>query len=138
MILYTESDAAYLVLPKAHSCVANIFYLSNATAGRPPLNGAIQVICKTLQNVVSSAAKAETGVIFVGSQKAFPFITNLSEINNQQQSSRTRMSEAFESFWRRLAVRTPFAVELSVDMRVFLAGCRWLSLYSVMMMGTAY
>ena len=48
------------------------------------------------------------------------------------------MSKAFESFWRRLAVRTPFAVELSVDMRVPLAGCRWLSSDSAVMMGTAY
>ena len=63
MILYIESDAAYLVLPKARSCVARIFYLRNATSGRPPLNGAIQVICKTLQNVVSSAAESETGGI---------------------------------------------------------------------------
>ena len=58
MILYIELDTAYLVLPKEHSCFASIFYLSNANAGRPPLNGAIQVICKTLQNVVSSAAEA--------------------------------------------------------------------------------
>ena len=44
MILYIESDTAYLVLPQACSRVASIFYLSNATSGRPPLNGAIQVI----------------------------------------------------------------------------------------------
>ena len=34
-------------------------------------------------------------------------------------------------------MRTPFAVELSVDMRVLLAGCRWLSSDSAVMMGTA-
>ena len=49
MILYIESDAAYLVLPQARSRVTSIFHLSNTTAGRPPLNGAIQDICKTLQ-----------------------------------------------------------------------------------------
>ena len=48
MILYIESNAAYLILPKASSRIASIFYLSNATAGRPPLNGAIQVIFKIL------------------------------------------------------------------------------------------
>ena len=31
MILYIESDAAYLFLPQARSRVASIFYLSNAT-----------------------------------------------------------------------------------------------------------
>ena len=47
------------------------------------------------------------------------------------------MSKAFESFWRRLAVRRPFAAELSVDMRVPLAGCGWLSSDGAVMMGTA-
>ena len=68
MILYIESDADYLVLPQAHSRVASIFYLRNATSRRPRLNRAIQFICKNLQNVVSSAAEAETGVIFIGGQ----------------------------------------------------------------------
>ena len=91
MILYIESDATYLVLPKAHSRVASIFYLSNNTAGRPPINGAIQVVCKTLQNVVSSASEEETGGIFVGGQQAVPIITVLSELNHQQPFNRYRI-----------------------------------------------
>ena len=82
MILYIESDAAYLVLPKARSRVASIFYFRNATSRRPPLNGAIQVIFKTLQNVFSSASEAETGGIFVGGQQSVPIITALSELNH--------------------------------------------------------
>ena len=92
MILYIESDAASLVLPKTHSRVVSILYLSNATAGRPTLNGAIQVICKTLQNVVSSASKAETGGIFVGGQQAVPIITALSVLSHEQPASGTRIS----------------------------------------------
>ena len=68
MILHIESDADYLFLPQACIRVAIIFFLGNVTARRPPLNGAIQVICKTLQNDVSSTAKAETGGIFIGGQ----------------------------------------------------------------------
>ena len=90
--MLVESDTAYLVLPKAHSCVASIFYLSYATAGRPLLNGAIQVICKTLQNVVSSAAEVETSGIFICGQQAVPIITALSELNHQQPASGTRIS----------------------------------------------
>ena len=78
MILYIESEAAYLVLPKALSRIASILYLSNATSGRPPLNGAIQVICKTLQNIVYSAAKADIGGILFGGQQAVPIITAIS------------------------------------------------------------
>ena len=47
------------------------------------------------------------------------------------------MSKSFESFWRRLAARTPFAAELSVNMQVPLAVCRWLSLDSAAMMGNS-
>ena len=46
------------------------------------------------------------------------------------------MSKDFDSFWGRLAVRTTFAVELSVDMQVPLAGCGWLNLDSAVIMGT--
>ena len=91
-ILYIESDADYLVLPQARSHVARIFYLRNATAGLPPLNGAIQVICKTLHNVVSSAAKAETCGIFIGGQQAVPIITTLSKLNHRQPTSGTHIS----------------------------------------------
>ena len=35
-------------------------------------------------------------------------------------------------------MRTSFAVEFSVDMQVLLAGCRWLSSDSTVMMGTAF
>ena len=92
MILYIESDAAYLLLPQACSCFARIFYLSNATCRRPPLNGAIQVICKTLQDVVSFATEAETGGIFIGGHHAIPIITELSEINHPQQAKGNRIS----------------------------------------------
>ena len=92
MILYKESDAAYHFLPQARSRVASIFYLSNSTSRRPALNGAIHVICKTLQNVLSSAAKAETGVIFIGGQQAVPIITALSKINHPQPANGNRIS----------------------------------------------
>ena len=66
MILNIDSDAAYLVAPKARSRVAGYYYMSNLpTSTKPPkLNGAILVECKTLKHVVSSAAEAETGGIF--------------------------------------------------------------------------
>ena len=94
MILFIELYTDYLVPSQAHSRVAitSIFYLSNSTDGRHPLNGAIQVISKNLQNVVSSAAEAETGGIFISGQQAVPIITPLSELNHQQPASGTRVS----------------------------------------------
>ena len=78
MILLIESDAAYLVISQACSYVAPIFYRGKATAGHPSLNGDIQVIWKTLQNIISSTDEAETGGVFIGSQQAVPIITAMS------------------------------------------------------------
>ena len=94
MILYIESDAAYLVLPKARSRAAGIFYLSDKCdpKTRPPLNGSIEVLCKTLKNVVSSAAEAETGGIFMNGQYAVQIIAALNELGHPQPSQGIRIS----------------------------------------------
>ena len=66
MILHVDSDAAYLVAPKAKSRIAGYFHLTehpNVTK-HPKLNGAILVECKTLRHVVSSSAEAEVAGIF--------------------------------------------------------------------------
>ena len=87
MILHVDSDAAYLVLPKARSRVAGYFYLSNASGpglSDPPLNGALTVECSALRNVVSSAAEAETGGIFKNSQKAVALRQDLIAIGHPQ------------------------------------------------------
>ena len=66
MILHVDSDAAYLVAPKARSRISGYFYLSDhpRRTQTPSLNGAILVECKTLQHVVSSAAEAEVAGVF--------------------------------------------------------------------------
>ena len=80
MILYVVSDAAYLVLPKARSRCAGLFYLSDYPTQNPPTpkpNGAVHVLCKTLHTVPASEAEAETGGLFLNDQKAVPIITAL-------------------------------------------------------------
>ena len=74
MILNIDSDAAYLVAPKARSRVAGYYHLSSnpLISKHPTLNGAILVECKTLRHVVSSAAEAETGGVFHNAQVAIP------------------------------------------------------------------
>ena len=67
MVLHIDSDAAYLVAPKARSRVAGYFHLSDhpKVTKHPKLNGAILVECKTLRHVVSSATEAEVAEIFI-------------------------------------------------------------------------
>lgn len=87
MRLYLETDAAYLVLPQARSRCAAYFYLSNnltSPTDKPRMNGTVHVLCKTIPNVVSSAAEAETGGIYLGAKDAVPQITALEEMGHPQ------------------------------------------------------
>ncbi len=59
MILSVDSDAAYLVLPKAKSRIAGFYYLTDRDSSY--YNSPILVVCKTSKIIVVSAAKAETG-----------------------------------------------------------------------------
>ena len=86
MILHIDSDAAYLVAPKARSRVAGYFQLTdhpNITR-HPKLNGAILVECKTLRHVVSSAAEAEVAGIFHNATMAIPIRHFLKCLNHPQ------------------------------------------------------
>jgi hypothetical protein len=69
MQLHIDSDAAYLVAPKAKSRVSGYFYLSDKSS-TPTLNAPVHVECALLKHVVSSAAEAETGGIFHNTKTA--------------------------------------------------------------------
>ena len=86
MILTIDSDAAYLVAPKARSRVAGYFQMNTTPSKQkhPTINGAILVECKTLRHVVSSAAEAETAGIFHNAQTAIPIRTFLQALNHPQ------------------------------------------------------
>ena len=90
MILYVDSDAAYLVLPKARSRVAGHYYLGTMpprSPSKPPnisTNGPILTVCKGLRHVVSSAAEAETGAAFHNSKQAIPIQRALSILGHKQ------------------------------------------------------
>ena len=86
MILKVDSDAAYLVLPKARSRIAGYFRLENRTQqlrkDRP--NGPILIECKTLRRVVTSAAEAETSGVFTNAQTSIPIRYILTQMGHPQ------------------------------------------------------
>ena len=86
MILHIESDAAYLVLPNARSRVAGHFYLSSHPPAQgkpsPQHNGPLLTECKTLKNVVASAAETETGGLFHNAQAAVPIRHRLEALDH--------------------------------------------------------
>ena len=94
MVLHIESDASYLTAPKSRSRAAGFHYLSSrpadptkppaADAAPPPGNGAINVLCQILKEVVSSAAEAELAALFHNGKEACPLRTCLEELGHPQ------------------------------------------------------
>ena len=82
MILSVDSDAAYLVLPKAKSRIAGFYYLTDRDSSY--YNSPILVVCKTLKNVVASAAEAETGGLFLNGQEIVNLRYILTSLNHPQ------------------------------------------------------
>lgn len=89
MILQVNTDAAYLVLPKTRQATG-VFYLSN----NPPLedtpipNGAIDLLCKTIPNVVSTAAEVKTGGTYMNRRHTAPIRETLQEMGHPQLPTR--------------------------------------------------
>ena len=88
MVLHVETDAAYLVAPKARSRIAGFYYCSNKynknTPIKVPLNGPVHVECKTLRRVVTSAAEAETAGLFYNAQFSIPIRHMLTILGHPQ------------------------------------------------------
>jgi hypothetical protein len=82
MILKITSDAAYLVRPKARSRAAVHYDLGCHNNNR--MNGALDVLFQTIKNVVSSAAEAETGGIYISGKHACPIRAALTELGHPQ------------------------------------------------------
>ena len=85
MILHVDSDAAYLVLPKARSRIAGFLRLRNKQNNtHKQENGAILVECKALRWVVTSAAEAETHGVYHNTIIAINFRTILNAMRHHQ------------------------------------------------------
>ena len=82
MILSVDSDAAYLVAPRARSRAGGFLYLGNKAGNL--MNGSIAVIAKIIKNVVTSAAEAEVAALFMNAQLAAPLRTTLEELGHPQ------------------------------------------------------
>ena len=96
MILRGDTDSAYLVLPKARSCITGHFYLSDhpppTDTPKPKLNGPILTVCQTLKNVVASAAEAETGWMFLKVQTIVPIRNTLVAMDHLQPENRNPLN----------------------------------------------
>jgi hypothetical protein len=87
MILWIDSDAAYLVAPQARSRVGGYFKMSarpQQPIQNPPNNGPIHVESTLLRQVVAAASEAELGAAFTNAQKAVPMRQALEDMGHPQ------------------------------------------------------
>jgi hypothetical protein len=104
MVLHVESDASYLSAPKARSCAAGYHFLSSRPQdptkppgpNDPPLlsNGAINVLCSIMREVVASPAEAELAALFHNGKEANPIRITLQELGNEQPPTPIQMDNS--------------------------------------------
>jgi hypothetical protein len=85
MILHIHSDASYLSENEAKSRAGGFFYMGNTTKNNKKLtNGAILIISKVLKHVMSSAAEAEIGAVFINAKEGAVLRKTLEELGHKQ------------------------------------------------------
>ena len=83
MVSAIHSNAGYLNETAARSCVGGHFFLSS-DAQSPPNNGAILNIAQIIKAVMSSAAEAELGALFINAKEAIYIRQILTEMGHPQ------------------------------------------------------
>ena len=69
IILQANSNAAYLVSPKAQSCAGGYHFLGNAD--RTQFNGPVLILAKIIKNVMASVAEAEVAPLYLNAKEVF-------------------------------------------------------------------
>jgi hypothetical protein len=82
MMLHIHSDASYLSENEAKIRPGGFFYMGNDT--NTDKKGAISVISKVLKHVMSSAADAEIGAVFINAKEGAVLRTTLLELGHKQ------------------------------------------------------
>ncbi len=83
MVLAVHSDASYLSEPKVRSQAGGHFFMSSDTKD-PSNNGTVLNMAQIIKYVMSSAAKAELGALYVNACKAFLQRQLLEEMSHPQ------------------------------------------------------
>jgi hypothetical protein len=83
MVLAIHSDASYLSEPKSRSRAGGHFFMSENVED-PNDNGAVHTIAKIIKAVMSSAAEAELGGLFINAKAAVSIRITLEELGHKQ------------------------------------------------------
>jgi hypothetical protein len=93
MVLAIHSDAGYLNENKTRSQAGGHFFLSSDVQYLPN-NGAVLNIAQIIDAVMSSAAKAEMGALFINAKKAVHMRRNLHEMGHPQPCTPIQMDNS--------------------------------------------
>ena len=83
MVLALHSDASYLSETKARSRAGGHFFCSEDKED-PPNNGAVLAVSQIIKAVMSSAAEAELGALYINAREAVPMRHLLEELGHKQ------------------------------------------------------
>jgi hypothetical protein len=83
MVLAIHSDASYLSEPKARSRAGGHFFMSENDKD-PKDNGAVHTVAQIIKAVMSSAAEAKLGGLFINAKSAVPIRRTLEELGHKQ------------------------------------------------------
>jgi hypothetical protein len=83
MVLTVHSNASYLSKTKARSQAGGHFFCSN-NLDDPPNNGVILNIPQIIKSVMSLAAEAEIGALYINTHKAIPLQHLVEEMGHKQ------------------------------------------------------
>ena len=91
MILFINSDDAYLLVTKAKSRASGVFFLSypkpdalTFSEYTPIHNGFIFIMCKILRNIMALKAESEYGALLLNGQASVLIRTTLLEMHHPQ------------------------------------------------------
>jgi hypothetical protein len=84
MILHIHSDSSYLSENEVKNRAGGFFYRGNTTKNDKKLTGAILIISKVIKHVMSSAAEAEIGAVFINVKEGAVLRTTLEELGHIQ------------------------------------------------------
>ena len=98
MCLWINTDTSFASIRNAHSRVGGLFYLSLHPFKipkhyYPPLNVPIFVLCRIIKMILSSAAEAEYGGIFINAKEGVPIFTMLQELGHNQPKTGTPLKK---------------------------------------------
>jgi hypothetical protein len=89
MVLSIHSDASYLTEKGARSRAGGHFYMSN-NAQFPSNNGAVLNVASIIKAVMTSAAEAELGALYINAREAVPMRIVLEEMGHPQPPTPTQ------------------------------------------------